>query len=59
MPVLESVDVVLLFFGSGPEFTVIQEYTCHIGIESSQLDLDAVVSAFEDVFGCSKGTSLY
>ncbi len=45
----------LLFFGQVPEFTVILEYTCHIVIESFQLDPDAVVSAIEDIFECSKG----
>ncbi len=58
MPVLEGVDGILLFFGYSPEFNVIKESTCHIGIESSQLDLEAVVYAVEDVFECSKASML-
>ena len=37
MSSLESVDCIFQFFGEGPQFAVVEENTCNICIESSDL----------------------
>ena len=43
MSSLESVDCILQFFGEGPQFVVVEEYTWNTCIESS--DFDCVVDS--------------
>ena len=38
MSSLESVDCIFQLFGEGPQFAVVEEYTCNICIESSDFD---------------------
>ena len=37
MSSLESVDCIFQFFGEGPQFAVVEECTCNICIESSDV----------------------
>ena len=48
MSPLESVDCIFQFFGEGPQFAVVEEYTCNICIESSDFDCVADFSAVKN-----------
>ena len=49
MSSLESVDCNFQFFGEGPQFSVVEENTCNICIESSDFDCVADFSAVKNV----------
>ena len=52
MSSLASVDCIFQFFGEGPQFAVVEQYTCNICIESSDLDCLADFSAVKNVIQC-------
>ena len=47
MSPLESVDCIFQFFGEVPQFAVVEENTCNICIESSDLDFSAVKNCIQ------------
>ena len=57
MSSLESVDCIFQFFGEGPQFAVVEEYTCNICIESS--DFDCVTDFFAVKFFIQRFESIY
>ena len=52
MSSLESVDCIFQFVGEGPQFAVVEEYTCDICIESSDFDRVADFSAVKNCIQC-------
>ena len=50
MSPLESVDCIFQFFGEGPQFAVVEEYTCNICIEFLIFDRVAELFAVEKCF---------
>ena len=44
--------VLTVFFGEGPQFAVVKEYTCNICIGSSEFDCKADLSAINNVIQC-------
>ena len=45
------------YFGEGPQFAVVEEYTCNICIESSDFDSIADFSAVKNVFSGLKAST--